>query len=47
MTHHKVAGIINIDAVSERGAEWLLTNQKRLKVWFADQGTILVWLSAR
>ena len=47
MTHHKVVGVINVDAVSERGAEWLLTNRERLENFFGDRGTTLVWLSGR
>jgi hypothetical protein len=47
MTRHKAVGVINIDAVSDRGAEWLLKNAKVLEAFFGDRGTTLVWLSIR
>ena len=47
MTRHKVVGVINVDAVSDRGAEWLLKNKKILEAFFGDRGTTLVWLSVR
>ena len=47
MTHHKVVGVVNVDAVSDKGAEWLLKNAKTLEFFFGDKGTTLVWLSVR
>lgn len=43
----KVVGVINVDVVSDRGAEWLLKNKKILEAFFGDRGTTLVWLSVR
>ena len=47
MTRHKVVGVINVDAVSERGAEWVFRNQKILEAFFGNHGTTLVWLYVR
>lgn len=45
MTHHKAVGVINVDAVSDAGAEWILSNGPALEAFFGDRGTALVWLS--
>ena len=47
MTHHKVVGVINVDAVSDKGAEWVLKNRENLEAFWGDRGTTLVWLSVR
>jgi hypothetical protein len=40
-------GVINIDAVSENGAERLLSNKKRLDEFFKESGKILALFAPR
>jgi len=47
MTYHTPVGVINIDAVSDQGAEGLLSNKKRLDGFFKDSGKILALLAPR
>ena len=47
MTSHRPVGVINIDAVSENGAERLLSNKKRLDEFFKESGKILALFAPR
>jgi hypothetical protein len=45
MTRHRAVGVVNIDAVSDAGADWILKEKEALKNFFGPSGMVIAHLA--